>query len=96
MTSPPNFRAHRPLAGLAADLASAAQHVTVGGRYAHYKQPDRPYCVTGLVILEEDEAVAVAYNVESESKVTFIRPLSDWLETVEWNNQRVPRFSPIA
>lgn len=89
--------AHRPLAELTKDVAAAALRVQVGGKYAHYKHPEQPYTVTGLAILEATDGVAVLYRVEEKGEqVTFIRPLDDWLSTVEWNGRTVPRFSLIS
>lgn len=88
---------HRPLTELGKDMQAAARQVQVGAKYAHYKHPDQPYTVTGLAILEETDGVAVLYSVEENGEqVTFIRPLDDWLSTVEWNGQTVPRFSLVS
>jgi hypothetical protein len=88
---------HRPLAELTKDMAAAAGQVRVGAKYAHYKHPEQPYTVIGLAILEATDGVAVLYGVEENNEqVTFIRPLDDWLSTVEWNGRTMPRFSPVA
>jgi hypothetical protein len=87
---------HTPLSELAANLAKASRSVAVGRQYTHYKDVHRPYTVTGLVILEDSEAVAVAYHVTSNPEVTFIRPLDSWLSVVEWHGQVVPRFRPVV
>lgn len=88
--------AHRPLSDLNQDLQYAGSKVKVGGLYAHYKHPDEPYLVTGLVILEATDEVAVMYEVEeSGQQVAFIRPLKSWLETVEVDGQTIPRFTAV-
>jgi hypothetical protein len=81
---------------LAEDLTAAEGQVEVGGLYAHYKNPDKPYEVTGLVILEATDEVAVLYTPQYEDiSVTFARALSSWLEDVEWEGKVVPRFVRI-
>jgi len=88
--------AHRPLAELNADLRTAAAKVKVGGRYAHYKHPELPYLVTGLVILEANDEMAVVYQVEEAGEqVTFVRPLKSWLGTVRWHGRRLHRFTLV-
>ena len=80
---------------LARELEAAREHVLVGGRYTHYKHPDRPYRVASLGILEASEEVAVVYEAEYGERIAFVRPLASWLETVEHEGLRVPRFSPL-
>ena len=87
---------HRPLSVLAGYLTAASRQVEVGGLYAHYKNPDKPY-VSDLVILEATDEVAVLYTPQYENTpVTFARALSNWLETVEWEGKTVPRFTKVA
>ena len=89
---------HQPLATLSEAIKVAATQVEIGGLYSHYKNPQKPYTVTGFVILESTDEVAVLYEVQEEGapRITFARPLSGWLETVEWQGMVVPRFSKLA
>ena len=88
---------HKPLAELHQALRAAGSQVEVGARYAHYKSPDHPYRVTGFAILEATDEVAVLYEVqEADQRVVFARPLSSWLETVEWQGRTVPRFARVS
>jgi hypothetical protein len=89
---------HKPLAILFDEMQSAAQQVEVGALYGHYKNPQAPYKVTGFVILEATDEVAVLYEVQEDGtpRIAFARPLSVWLESVEWQGQIVPRFSKLA
>lgn len=88
---------HKPLTTLSDELQAATQHVEVGALYGHYKNPQTPYKVTGFVILEATDEVAVLYEVQEEGapRITFARALSSWLETVEWQGQTIPRFVRI-
>ncbi|MGI0134463.1 MAG: DUF1653 domain-containing protein, partial [Candidatus Micrarchaeaceae archaeon] len=88
---------HKPLATLFDETQTAAQQVEIGALYGHYKNPQTPYKVTGFVILEATDEVAVLYEVQEAGapRVTFARALSSWLETVEWQGQTVPRFGKL-
>ena len=79
---------------LAKLLDEAQQKIEVGGQYMHYKQLH--YIVKDLVIWEETDEVAVIYQAEYDSRLTFARPLTVWLETVEVNGQTVSRFIKVA
>ena len=89
---------HKPLATLSDEMQAAAQHVEIGALYGHYKNPQTPYKVTGFVILEATDEVAVLYEVQEEDapRVTFARPLRIWLETVEWEGKTIPRFTKMT
>jgi len=78
---------------LAQKLAAAARQVKAGGRYQHYK--GRYYRVLNLVINEADEAVGVVYQDQYGDQLKFVRPLSEWLETVALDGRQVPRFELI-
>lgn len=87
--------AHTPESVLREELDKAQDLVAVGERYAHYKQPEHAYTVLTIGITEEDEQPAVVYQAEYGERVTFIRPLSSWLETVDDNGTEKPRFAPL-
>ncbi|HEU4967006.1 MAG TPA: DUF1653 domain-containing protein [Candidatus Saccharimonadales bacterium] len=88
---------HKPLSTLFEEMQAAASQVEIGALYGHYKNPQAPYKVTGFVILEATDEVAVLYEVQEAGapRVTFARALSSWLEAIEWQGQTVPRFSKI-
>ena len=87
---------HRPASDLKKELHEAESEVHIGARYSHFKTPSSEYVVIGLGILEETEDVAVIYQSQQGDNVTFIRPLSTWVEVVEYEGARVPRFSKIS
>lgn len=74
-------------------LSDAAQRIHVGGVYRHYKGGE--YQVVGLAIDEATSAPVVVYRAESDGHITFVRPLSVWLETVETPGGRMPRFAQL-
>ena len=87
---------HAPYEELQEKLAQAARLVTVGGRYRHYRAPGI-YTVVSLDILEATEEPCVRYQTDHPSRITFVRPLSDWLSEVTDDQGRpVLRFTPLA
>jgi len=88
----PDHKGHTELAD---ELAKAKTLITIGGKYRHYKDPAKIYQVKQLGIREEDDAICVIYQAQYGGHLTFIRPLSVWLERVEWNGQTVDRFAKI-
>ena len=86
---------HLPASVLQKALEEARAVVHVGARYSHFKTPTSEYIVTGLGILEATEEVAVIYQPQQGDTVTFVRPFSSWIETVEHEGSTVPRFSKL-
>lgn len=81
--------ARATLEELAALLQEAEKETPVGSEWKHYKG-GTPYTVTGHVITERDDSVAVLY--QNEEGIVFSRPLSEFLEKV--GDQ--PRFQKIS
>ena len=85
---------------LTALLEQAAQLVEIGSYYAHYRDPSGHYKVKDIAILEATQEPAVIYQKEFGStdlkSVTWIRPLSSWLEKVDHNGALVPRFQKVT
>lgn len=80
---------------LARQIEEAKTQVTVGAEYWHYKGRDKVYKVLGLGFIEANTELCVIYQALYGEKLTFLRPLNIWLETVEWEGKTVPRFSKI-
>jgi hypothetical protein len=80
---------------LAQALREAEAKIAVGARYRHHKSADKIYTVTGLGFLEANDELCVIYRAEYGERLTFVRPLSVWLETVEWGGEMVPRFTQL-
>lgn len=49
----------------------------------------------GLGFLEATDELCVIYQAQYGEKLTFLRPLTIWLEKVEWEGKTVPRFTKI-
>lgn len=81
-------------------LDAAHKKIQVGSLYAHYRDPQNPYKVINLAIIEATQEPAVVYQKEYGSdglrSVTWIRPLASWLEMVSFNGVMVPRFRKIS
>jgi hypothetical protein len=88
-------RTHREQLELAKEIEAAQSQVTVGTTYRHYKGADKIYLVTGLGFLEANDQLCVIYQAQYGERLTFVRPLSVWLETVEWDGRTVPRFTKL-
>lgn len=86
---------HKSIKELRQMLKEAEYQVTVGGKYAHYKDSAKLYTVTGLGILEATDEVAVKYAMLENPDIEFVRALNIWMETVEWDGQVVPRFKKV-
>jgi hypothetical protein len=86
------YMAHKTQDELRQALRLAAEQVEVGARYAHYKHPGLLYKVTGFAILEATDDATVLYKAQYGAHIMFARPLTSWLETVEWHGKIVPRF----
>lgn len=78
---------------LSAKLTQAKAQVTIGGRYMHYKQLS--YKVLTIALREEDNEPCVIYQAEYGDKVTWIRPISSWVEAVEVHGKKVTRFAKL-
>lgn len=83
---------HTAQSKLAQEIDAARSKVTVGGSYGHYKNREKTYVVLGLGFFEATEELCVIYQAQYDEKLTFIRPLSSWLESVEWEGETVSRF----
>lgn len=61
--------------------------------YRHYKRGTE-YKVLCLGTLEADEVPCVVYQAHADGHV-WIRPVAEFLEEVEYEGRRVPRFVRI-
>ncbi len=88
-------KTHKEQLELAQDLSDAQTRVTVGATYWHYKGKDKIYEVIGLGFTEATNELCVIYQAQYGERLTFLRPLSSWLERVEWDGKTVPRFTKV-
>lgn len=74
-------------------LTSAAQQVETGAMYRHYK--GQTYTVVDVAILEATDESAVVYRANYDPRLTFVRELRVWLETVTVDGKTLPRFRKL-
>lgn len=87
---------HKPDDQLAKELKEGLAKVPIGSKWTHYKNPDSLYEIKELGVLEADDSICVIYrSLKIKDKPTFVRPLSEWIEEVEWQGQTVPRFKKV-
>ncbi len=84
---------HVSLEELAKQLAAAAKEVEIGSLYVHYKDPTKKYRITGLVVLEATDEVAVVYEAQYDTRVSFVRPLASFSAEVDVDGVSTPRFT---
>jgi hypothetical protein len=72
-------------------LNNATKQVRVGNTYKHYK--GNKYEVIGIALLESNNEPCVIYRALYNPKLTYIRPVSVWLELVDFKGKQVERFS---
>ena len=60
------------------------------GRYRHYK--GKEYTVIGVARHSETEEELVVYRKEYDDHGMWVRPKAMFLETIEVEGKRVPRF----
>jgi hypothetical protein len=88
---------HKTTKQLLDEVAEADQKVTIGGIYVHYKGSDKLYKVLHFATLEATNELCVVYQpLYIEEILLFVRPVSVWLEMVEWEGKTVQRFTPVA
>ncbi len=80
---------------LAKEVEEAKNKVTIGAEYWHFKGREKVYKVLGLVFIESKDELCVIYQAQYGEQLTFLRPLTVWLEQVEWEGKSVPRFAKI-
>lgn len=76
-------------------LTDIQRDITIGARYVHYKGADKIYEVTDIAFMEANNTPCVIYKALYGEQLTFIRPVSSWIESVEWQGTTVPRFTKL-
>jgi hypothetical protein len=78
-------------------LTETKSQIKIGDKYVHYKSSESIYEIVDLVIIEATEEVGVIYkpNYGELTEVKFLRPLKEFLEEVEFEENFVQRFRKI-
>jgi cyclomaltodextrinase len=86
---------HKPQEELLDLIGEAKNKITLNTNYRHYKNQKDSYKVVDFVVIEDTDQIGVLYQAQYGKKLTFVRPMTSWLEKVEHNGQLIPRFSEI-
>lgn len=70
-----------------------AQSLKIGKRYEHFK--GFPYRVLAIAFHSETNEELVVYQALYEEELIWVRPVSMFVKTVEYNGRKVPRFKPV-
>ena len=73
-------------------LITSQKKIKIGARYRHYKDPTKTYIVKCVGLFEDSLIPAVVYEAEYGARLTWIRKLDNFLEKVDVNTKKVPRF----
>lgn len=79
---------HKPMNELADMIAAYKDKIDIPGTYVHYKDPTKTYTTRKFVIIEATEEVGIEYQANYGPHLTFVRPVTKWLESVDG----APRF----
>ena len=76
-------------------LQAAQKKVQTGEKYAHYKNPTKPYVVLSVALLEANEEPCVVYQSLGDDKLIWVRSLTSFFERIESSGVTVARFQKI-
>jgi len=86
---------HKSHEELVQEVEEAKKQLKIGKTYQHYKDPKKLYKIEHFATLEATDELVVVYHAEYGPGMYFVRPLTEWLEQVEWHGKTVPRFTPL-
>lgn len=89
------MESHKSNEELQQEIQNAAVKIKIGGTYQHFKGTDKLYKVLDFATLEATNELCVVYQALYGDKLKFVRPVSVWLESVEWKGKTVPRFKLV-
>lgn len=91
--------AHTSEQVLAQKLAEAESKIEVGAIYVHYRNPNQPYKVLAIGLLEATEEPCVIYQAQYGSNIMqntiWVRAVDVWLAEVSLGDKKVARFQKI-
>lgn len=88
--------AHLSQDELAKILKDARDLIPMGARYTHFKDPTKEYEIVGHGIIEETEEGAVIYQAQYDERISFIRPITNFLEIKETDAGPVARLVRVG
>lgn len=60
--------------------------------YRHYKDSNKTYRIVAIALDEASESISVVYQALYSPYLTWIRPITNFLEDVSWEGKVVSRF----
>ena len=82
---------HISLEQCAEKIEMISRDVPVGSWRVHWKNPDKPYRITNIVIDEATDEVAIVYQWQW-SEVSFVRLAKIFLEEIIVDDKKIQRF----
>jgi hypothetical protein len=67
--------------------------VNPGSTWQHYKGTQ--CIVRDVAVMESGNEPAVVYSDTRQPDLTFIRPLSEWFQILDWNGEPHQRFTAV-
>lgn len=83
----------KPLSELDARVQVAKQQIPPNSRWQHYK--GGKYVVLDIVVIERTLELAVIYRSLEHPTFSFMRPLVEWQDGVEYEGNKVYRFRSL-
>jgi len=77
------------------EIEEAKKKVELGLTYVHYKDAKKLYKPIRFGTLEANDELCVIYEAQYGPGLTFIRPVKEWVESINWNGRLVKRFKKI-
>lgn len=89
--------AHKNSDVIVEKVNAAKEQIQVGDLYYHYKNPQDFYIIIGIGLIEATETPCVIYHQEYAPYLTWVRPVTEFLEFVEieGTGEKVARFTKV-
>ncbi len=83
---------HRSSESLERLIKDAQSQIKVDQIYQHYKDSNKTYRIVAVALDEASENVSIVYQALYSPYLTWIRPITNFLEDVSWEGKVVSRF----
>lgn len=77
-------------------VKTAQTKIQVNQIYQHYKDSTKTYRIIAIALDEASESVSIVYQALYAPHLTWIRPITNFLEAVTWEGKPVTRFQLIS
>lgn len=83
---------HKTYEAIVKEIDEIIDQIELGANYRHYKNHEI-YKPVKFGTLESTDDLYVIYEAQYGPGLTFIRPVREWIEQVEWDGKKVHRFT---